>query len=477
LHFQWCILEPPFTTWASFISTSKALRPYFFENFLMKSLRSCLYTCIALLGFDFCDCSAQVPGSPEKQNGQSGDSFDYEAELKAILTVEDFEERHILLSLLSKKLGTSDPKRAWNLMAQIPKLPDRLLFLSFFMKIWGKHSPAEALNQTRDLPDGEVRLLATNKALEGWAAKAPLAALQWASENLSNGYRRTAYAQIGEVWVKSEPSVALNWGMKLSNEIERVFYVVEALEIWTELHPMDAAHWAAALPLGKFHDLMVSKVVQIWVQHYPRMAIEWLAAAPEHHWLLPSAASKWAEIDRTAAADWASQLEDKQLCSLCKVSIAAEWAEYSSPSAYAWAEANLDGEHLSNCRRLILGNWAAAYPMEALKWSQKLTSKDSHLAALDIILENWALSDFAACQSWVKQQKDGLEKNIGLCKLANVLTDSEPEAAAELSLAISDSALQKKCIVQLLESWKQSSKEKSEAWIQQHPRILKLLNQ
>jgi hypothetical protein len=115
--------------------------------------------------------------------------------------------------------------------------------------------------------------------------------------------------------------------------------------------------------------------------------------------------------------------------------------------------------------------------MEALKWSQNLTSSDSNLAALDIILESWALSDFAACQSWVQQQKDGLEKNIGLCKLANVLSDSEPEAAVELSRTISDSALQKNCLAQVLENWKLNSKEKSEAWIQQHPQILKLLNQ
>jgi len=443
----------------------------------MKPLRSFLCTGIALLIFDFGQCPAQVPKSPEKQNGQSDVSFDYEAELKTILKVEDFEQRHILLALLSKRLGAVEPKKAWDLMGQLTLLPDRLLFVGPFMKIWGRNNPAEALNQTRALPDGEMRKLATNKALEGWAAKAPLAALQWASENLPSGYRRTAFAQIGEVWGKTEPSLAINWGMQLSNEIERVFYIVEVLENWTELRPMDAAQWAAALPLGKFHDLMVSKVAKIWVQHYPKMASDWLAAAPEHHWLLPSAIAKWAEIDTAAAASWASQLADRQLSSVCKAAIVAEWADYNAAAAYAWAEANLEGEYFSNSRRLILGNWASAYPLEALKWTQNLTSNDSQITALEIILEKWALSDFIACQSWVKQQQSGPKKNVGLSKLANVLADSDPKAAAELALTISDLTLQKMCLVQVLETWKLSSREKSENWIQQHPRILKLLDQ
>lgn len=437
-------------------------------------MKSKLYFAALIIGAisSLGDCPAQQPPSSKSVHENEALWGNLKSELQSIIKETDYDDRHEKLKQLSLKLAPFNPEDAWGLTKTIAFIPDKIAFSVPFVKQWGRNNPLKALERIRELPDGEMRLMVTNSALQGWAGIAPLEALQWASANLSASYRRTAYAQIGEVWVRKDPVKATNWGMNLSNELERIFYVAEVLEYWAEALPMDAANWVSKLPPGKFHDLMISKVVSVWVQHYPKMAAEWIIGSQEYHWLLPNAVGKWARFDHIAAAAWLSLIADEHLSSLCHAAIVTEWAVYNPDAAYKWAEANLKGEQLTNARRVILGNWTADYPLEVLNWSQDLQPPEKRMAALEIIFETWSLSDLTACKAWVSEQKAGLYRDTGLSKIADVMMESEPEAAAELALSIGNPLVQKISLTHVIETWKSRESEKADAWVRKHPNVL-----
>lgn len=422
------------------------------------------------------ECPAQESSSSKGVHEKDEIVPELTKQLKDIIKDPVYDERHQKLRQLSLKFAAK-AEEAWEVAKTIPFIPDRIAFLVPFVRQWGRENPLIALERSCEMPDGEMRLLVTNAALEGWAEKAPLEALQWASVNLSASYRRTAYAQIGEVWVRSTGgSQAASWGMNLSNEIERIFYVSEVLENWAEMLPLDAANWVSKLPPGKFHDLMISKVVSVWALHYPKMAAEWILISEDYHWLIPNVVGKWARYDHVAAAAWLSLIADEHLSDLCHAAIVTEWAIYNPAAAYKWSEANLKGVHLTNAHRITLGNWTADYPLEVLTWSEDLQPQEKRMSALEIIFEIWSLSDLPACKAWVRKQKAGLEKDIGLSQLADTLMESDPEEAAELGLLIDSPTVQKRSLTQIIEKWKSNEPEKANAWAQKHPNVLNSVN-
>ncbi|MCF7785795.1 MAG: capsular biosynthesis protein [Prosthecobacter sp.] len=440
----------------------------------MKTLQTHLAACAALFFSAFSECPAQIPTS---DTGEISHKIDYEPELKIILENPNFEIRRKLLVEFAERIGTTDPQNAWLMRNKIMNQPDLLSFASSLMKIWGRDQPLKAVELTLTNPDGEFRMFITNAALAGWASKDHFKAMEWASKNLSPFYRRTALATIGQIWALKNPVEAIEWGSNLRIEVERVFYIAEILTTWTNTNPYEAVQWASKLPLGKFHDLMVSQVIFTWVNYYPIMAVEWLLSTPEHQWLLPATLAKWTKFDHLAAINSLTNIQDQKLKLSCQIAIIDEWAYFNPEAACKWASTQLKDEQITNAIKTTIGNWAADYPLEVLKWAQDIKLETNSSAPMEAALESWARADFKACLTWVNQQKKGHERDIGLSKVSDVLMETEPRTAADIALSISDLALQKKSLLNVLETWKLNSPENSENWIKNHPHILKLLNQ
>jgi hypothetical protein len=430
--------------------------------------------------------SGAEKSAPDKPTVVSGDSASKKSigaskespadRLAEILKDTDNDNRHLRLTEMGMEMGKTEPKRGWEMVLNnFTYLPDRQVFGMAVLRYWARKQPHEALEACTDIPEGERRALAYSGALEGWASVAPNEAAAWTLENLSGIYRRTAIARIGKVWASTEPRKAANWTLTNTAEIDLLFSLSEVLDTWADTSGRDAAEWTLKLPAGKLRDFTLSKTMFTWADYFPQTASEWLLSHPEDLWLMPRVAARWGQHDPAAASAWLDKNVSAAVAQESRQAMVLEWAEYNPRVAFEWAAASLQGTSREMAFSAVFGQWASEYPQEAQLAALKLTDEAERDNALASVFAAWCGQNLEAFTAWLKQQKPGIEKDIGIEQLAEVLISSNPAAALSEILTMQDPSRLQRALTLHYQDWKLTEPQEAAAWLKLHPEAVKLM--
>ena len=398
------------------------------------------------------------------------------ARLAEILKIKNDDRRQELLTVFGIEMGKTNPERGMQMaLTEFQTIPDRQSFGVPMMRHWAEKQPLQALEACQQIPEGERRALAYSAALAGWASVAPSEAATWTLENLSGIYRRTAIARIGKVWASTEPRKAANWTLTNTAEIDLLFSLSEVLDTWADTSGRDAAEWTLKLPAGKLRDLALSKAMFTWADYFPQTASEWLVSHPEDLWLMPRVAARWGQHDPATASAWLDKNVSAAVAQESRQAMVLEWAEYNPRVAFEWAASSLQGTSREMAFAAVFGQWASEYPLEAQLAALKLTDEAERDNALASVFAAWCGQNLEAFTAWLKQQKPGIEKDIGIEQLAEVLISSNPAAVLSEILTMQDPARLQRALTLHYQDWKLTEPQEAAAWLKLHPEAVKLM--
>jgi hypothetical protein len=398
------------------------------------------------------------------------------ARLASILKIQSIDQRQERLIALGIEMGSTNPELGMQMFLNdfLPAL-DQQTFGVPMLRHWAAKQPLEALEACEQIPEGERRALAYSAALAGWATAAPQEAAAWTLKNLSGIYRRTAIARIGKVWASTAPRKAAEWALAYSSEVDQLFSLSEVMESWADSYGHDAADWSANLPVGKLRDLTLSKAMFTWADYFPQTAAEWLVSHPEALWLMPRVAARWGQHDPAAASAWLDKNVTEAIALESRQAMVIEWAEYNPRVAFEWAVAFLKGSSREAAFSAVFSKWASEYPQEALLTALKLTDETERHNSLASVFSAWLGQDLEAFTAWLKQQQPGIEKDIGIEQLADLLSPSNPAAALIDVLTMQDPSRLQRSLTQHYQDWKLNEPQAAEAWLKLHPQAVKLM--
>ncbi len=401
---------------------------------------------------------------------------DPSARLVSILKIQNIDQRQERLITLGIEMGSTNPERGMQMFQnEFPPALDQQIFGVPMLRHWAAKQPLAALAACQRIPEGERRALAYSASLAGWATAAPQEAAAWTLKNLFGIYRRTAIARIGQVWASTAPRKAAEWALTYSSEVDQVFSLSEVIETWADIYGRDAAEWCSQLPPGKLHDLALSKAIFRWADYFPQTAIEWLVKHPDALWLLPRVAARWGQQDPTAASAWLDKNVSEATAQECRQAMVLEWANYNPPVAFEWADKALKGSPREVTFSAIFSQWGSEYPQEARLSALKLKDETERYSSLESIFMSWGTQDMESFNAWLKQQQPGIERDIGIEQMAVILIPTNPAAALSEVLTMLTAARRQRALTQHYQDWKRNEPQAAEAWLNEHPEVVKLV--
>jgi len=398
------------------------------------------------------------------------------ARLATILKIQSIDQRQERLIALGIEMGKTNPERGMQMfLNDLPPTLDQQTFGVPVLRHWAEKQPLKALEACQQIPGGERRAQAYSSALAGWASVAPNEAAAWTLENLSGIYRRTAIARIGKVWASTAPRKAANWALAYSSEVDQLFSLSEVMDTWADAYGQDAAEWSMTLAAGKLRDFTLSKAMFKWADYFPKTAAEWIITHPETLWLMPRVAARWGQHDPAAASAWLDKNVSATAAQESRQAMVLEWAEYSPRIAFEWAVTYLKGSSRELAFSAVFSKWASEYPQEALLSALKLNDEAERHIALASVFSAWCGQDMDSFSAWLKQQKPGIEKDIGIEQLADVLITSNPAEMLSKILTIQNPARLQRSLTLHYQDWKLIQPQAAEAWLKLHPNAVRLM--
>lgn len=418
--------------------------------------------------------SVLLPGAEKTHTPVSEESPS--ARLASILKIQSIDQRQERLIALGIEMGKTNPERGMQMfLNDFPPALDQQTFGVPVLRHWAEKQPLKALEACQQIPGGERRALAYSAVLAGWASVAPNEAAAWTLENLSGIYRRTAIARIGKVWASTAPRKAAGWALAYSSEVDQLFSLSEVMDTWADAYGQDAVEWSLALAAGKLRDFTLSKAMFKWADYFPKTAAEWIITHPETLWLMPRVAARWGQHDPAAASAWLDNNVSATVAQESRQAMVLEWAEYSPRIAFEWAVTYLKGSSREVAFSAVFSKWASEYPQEALLSALDLNDETERHIALASVFSAWCGQDLEAFSAWLKQQKPGIEKDIGIEQLADVLISTKPADMLSEILTMQNQARLQRSLTLHYQDWKLIQPQAAEAWLKLHPNAVRLM--
>jgi hypothetical protein len=190
---------------------------------------------------------------------------------------------------------------------------------------------------------------------------------------------------------------------------------------------------------------------------------------------MPRVAARWGQHDPAAASAWLDKNVSAAVAQESRQAMVLEWAEYNPRVAFEWAAASLQGTSREMAFSAVFGQWASEYPQEAQLAALKLTDEAERDNALASVFAAWCGQNLEAFTAWLKQQKPGIEKDIGIEQLAEVLISSNPAAALSEILTMQDPSRLQRALTLHYQDWKLTEPQEAAAWLKLHPEAVKLM--
>ena len=188
---------------------------------------------------------------------------------------------------------------------------------------------------------------------------------------------------------------------------------------------------------------------------------------PEYRELLQR---RWAEINPSAAAMWATSLSDAASAVPLVTQTAIVWANRDMSAAVQWADSLPQGE-LRNAAVMALGyEGARSLSFEAFDLVAGLEPSIERDALLEHIVRQWSASDANQALTWVQQVPDSALRQKLIAAVAATAAQNDPAAAAGVVASeLSSGPTQNRAAVEVAQRWAQTDSESAAAWVDEFP--------
>ena len=327
----------------------------------------------------------------------------------------DYERRYARSRELANSVSLSDIPNAigradiWHMQNRADKLFERQLrgeFMNLLIARLARSDPKLALEtalhvapspkaQGQDFTVGDA---AIEVALTAWVHQNAGAASEWVQNHPAEWGAHRLKALLIQSLASENPELALAEADKQS---ERQQYYSAIFAKWASAEPATAAARAQNLPAGALKREALTGLLQTWALTDAAGAAGFVQSLPPDPYkmgLLGEVAKRYAEADGSAAIQWCRSLPSKK--------------EQSLAATY------------------VVDGLAAADPRAAARFleSDGLSAYYQYLIA-----DQWARTDVLAAAAWVKQLREGPEKQRAFDVIAGRWTHADPQAAAEFA--------------------------------------------
>ena len=379
------------------------------------------------------------------------------AALEAFGKLETRRQKEEAISAMAHRTNLEGlPFLADFFMNDTPNVPVEALF-----RVWAERDPGGAGILDLAAAGGSR---AVHAALEGMAMSDPEAAFRMAQE-FDPKAMPAALRALSHV----DPTLA-------AAELETLPLGRQRSELAREIaHRMAQDDIGAALawtetldPAAKREALQ--EVSQEWARHDPQSAAEHALTLSDPHQqrdAVSEATLHWDCHEPSAALEWANNLEgDTGLAAIRGVigTIAD-----NDPQAAASMIDQLDfsaapGDAYSDMAGDLAGQWSRFDPESAANWAQTLPAKnDAQHHAFERVADHWVEQDTLGASEWVGGLPEGELRDIAARRLVEHITPSDPDAAYQWALSMSDPGDQTEMLHQVFEQWQERDPQSAEA--------------
>lgn len=354
------------------------------------------------------------------------------------------------------------PFLANSLINSTPNAPIEALF-----RVWAERDPgAEGILELAST--GGTR--AVHAALEGMAMSDPKSVLPMANQLGPDGLRVAL-----EAISHSDPSLAATAFDELPPGPHRHDLARQIAHRLAREDIQTALAWTDTLEATAKRGAM-EEVSREWARQDPKSAAEHALTLSDHHLqreVVSEATHQWARDNPDAALEWANTLEgDTGLAAMRGVigTIAdhdpraaagmIDQMDFSTAPADAYTDMTGD----------LAGHWSRFDPHAAADWAQTLpTEGEAQQHAIERVADHWVEQDTLGASEWMGSLPEGEIRDIAARRLVEHIAPSDPDAAYQWALSMSDPGHQTEMLHEVFEQWQERDPQGAEATLNAAP--------
>lgn len=218
---------------------------------------------------------------------------------------------------------------------------------------------------------GVTRLL-----LLRWSAEDPDAAAGWALQQPEGDLRSDALDAAMNVKGARNLDGALTWAKALKNEEERERALLQAAAGAAQTAPKETLAIADDLPEGDHRDGIIRMAGEEWISKNSVEAIDWgsrIGSSSFRDELFGAFAGALAPRDPVAAATLvADEIESDSTLSHATEEVASRWAEVDPQAAADWVELFPESQLKNGAIEAVSGQWLLKDPVKAERWRDSM---------------------------------------------------------------------------------------------------------
>ena len=324
-----------------------------------------------------------------------------------------------------------------------PVASDRNAALTAVVNYLAANDPPRAAGLLDGVQEPVLRSALARGVVDAWTASHPDDAARWLASDgprfLNSSASSGPLVRAITQWSSFDPAGASKFAVSLATDrgpVSRALFL--ASRAWGQLDAAAALAWVETLPVSDpRHDQALQGAWEGWTERDPASAgmtlRQQLSAAGNRPpvELAGTVGKQWAQLDPTAAADWAMSLSDGARRSAL-AQVALIWTQTDTPGAARWAAVLPASESRGAIWREIVDGWAdndpeaagtwlgglplgrdhdaavAAYipkieptaPEKALAWAATVSNPDVRAEQVQRVLGTWEQRDSGAARNW-----------------------------------------------------------------------------
>ncbi|GEM_PF-2253652 len=252
---------------------------------------------------------------------------------------------------------------------------------------------------TDELPLGRQRNDLARQIAHRMAQEDIQSALAW-TDTLDPVARREALREVSQEWARQDPKSAAEYALTLSDPRQQRDAVSEATHHWARDNPGAALEWANNLE-GDTSLAAMRGVIGTIADNDPQAAANMIgqmdfstAPADAYSDMAGDLASHWSRFDPEAAANWAQTLpEENEAQHHAFERVADHWVEQDSLGASEWVGSLPEGELRDIAARRLVEHIAPSDPDAAYQWALSLSDLGHQTEMLHEVFEQWQERD------------------------------------------------------------------------------------
>ncbi|MGK0185701.1 MAG: hypothetical protein ACI9R3_001480 [Verrucomicrobiales bacterium] len=392
---------------------------------------------------------------------------DRDSAMAAIGAMENLALRRDLTKFAIGTLADSNPAGAFALLKATPSLRDDGLWRESFSN-WAKADPAAAMAAWEGLTHPEQRRDALRGIAGALARKDLNSAIDWAKDLANKDDRDSAVISVLHSAIEKNPLAAAE-NMALLKEVDSDRSREVAGRIASKLAETDvpaAAEWAEKLPASQ-RDSALRSIAGNLMRFDPDAAEEMIGKIQDKDQrrdIYSDLARLHMTGDPKDAVKWIATLPAEDQSSAWR-GAAYEWARSQPQDAAAFV---LSGELDDTGRRQLIEataeHWSRLEPASAATWASQLGGKEGR-EALNRVVDEWSRKDPQNALDFVGNTASGDQVEDLTRRVVSRWSREEPLEAANFAQALAPSPVQESLMRDITQQWMESDSMAASGWV------------